>query len=64
VRLGSIEFGKIGFKQPRKFLKPGYTKAHCGCHAFEFGYWYFTILRGDCLNAKIEYGDVDVLSDD
>ena len=47
MRIGRYEFGWI---RPVKWHKYWRTDAEnpCGCTIWEFGFWYFTILRYEC----------------
>lgn len=45
MKIGRYEFGWI---KPMQWLKPSRMEGCCGCTLFEFGFWYFTILRYEC----------------
>lgn len=45
MRIGRYEFGLI---RPLRWHKYELIKGSCGCSIYEFGFWYFTILRYEC----------------
>jgi hypothetical protein len=46
MRIGRYEFGLI---RPLGWYKLWQSsRSPCGCTLFEFGFWYFTILRYEC----------------
>lgn len=46
MRVGRFECGLI--KPYRWYAYKGGVES-CGCTIYTFGFWYFTILRNDCL---------------
>lgn len=51
MRIGRYEFGWV---LPIKWQKYSKTDAEnpCGCTIWEWGFWYFTILRYECAGEK------------
>lgn len=64
MRIGNYEFG---WSSPLKWHKYWKSDAEntCGCTIYEWGFWYFTILRYDCAgepDPRVEILDQSVVA--